>query len=87
MEASQSVTKVTEKDIRGLLAGFREYVVTKNIPECKNFIHNFVKEVIVYKTHVEVVFNVGFNFINNSNMDISIKENRFKISNNYTFGY
>lgn len=61
IEASQSVTKVTEEDIRGLLTGFKEYVVTKNIPECKNFIQDFVKEVIVYKTHVEVVFNVGFN--------------------------
>lgn len=62
IEASQSVTKVTEEDIRGLLAGFKEYVVSKNIPECKNFIQDFVKEVVVYKTHVEVVFNVGFNF-------------------------
>lgn len=61
IDASQSVTKVTEEDIRGLLTGFKEYVVTKNIPECKNFIQDFVKEVIVYKTHVEVVFNVGFN--------------------------
>ena len=62
IEASQSVTKVTEEDIKGLLTGFKEYVVTKNIPECKNFIQDFVKEVVVYKTHVEVIFNVGFNF-------------------------
>lgn len=59
IEASQSVTKVTE-DIRGLLASFKKYLVTKNIPEFKNLIQDFVKEVIVYKTHVEVVFNVGF---------------------------
>ena len=70
IETSQSVTKVTEEDIRGLLAGFREYVVTKNIPECKNFIQNFVKEVVVYKTHVEVIFNVGFNFIKDTYVDI-----------------
>ena len=61
IEANQSVTKVTEEDIRGLLIGFKEDVVTKNIPECKNFIQDFVKEVVVHKTHVEVVFNVGFN--------------------------
>lgn len=36
-----------------------------NISECKNFIQDFVKEVIVYKTHVELVFNVGFNFVQN----------------------
>lgn len=63
LEANQSVTNVTEEDIRGLLSGFKEYVVTKNIPECKNFIQNFIEEVIVYKTQVEVVFNVGFNFV------------------------
>lgn len=63
IEASHSVTKATEEDIRGLLTVFKEYVVTKNILECKNFIHDFVKEVVVYKTHVEVVFNVGFNCI------------------------
>ena len=61
IEASQSVTKVTEEDIRGLLDGFKKYVVSKNIPECKKFIQDFVREVIVYKTHVEVIFNMGLN--------------------------
>lgn len=65
LEDNQSVTKVTEEDIKGILSGFKEYVLTKNIPECKNFIQDFVKEVIVYKTHVEVVFNVGLKYCNN----------------------
>ena len=82
IEASQSVTKVTEEDIRRLLTGFKEYVVTKNIPECKNFIQDFVKEVIVYKTHVEVVFNVGFSMSRNDKLiSINIKTSRHKISN------
>ncbi|WP_346866833.1 hypothetical protein [Clostridium sp. UBA1353] len=38
LKENQLVTKVTEEDIRDLLTRFREYVVTKNIPECKNFI-------------------------------------------------
>ncbi|MBS7132629.1 MAG: hypothetical protein KH116_17045 [Clostridium sp.] len=42
------------------------YVVTKNILECKNFIQDFVKEIVVYKTHGELVFNVGFNFVKSS---------------------
>lgn len=78
IEASQSVTKVTEEDIRRLLTGFKEYVVTKNIPECKNFIQDFVKEVAVFKTHVEVVFNVGFNFITDDSF-IEYKSNKSRI--------
>lgn len=35
IETNYLVTKVTEDDIRGLLTGFKKYVVTKNIPECK----------------------------------------------------
>lgn len=78
IEARQSVSKVTEEDIRGLLTGFKEYVVTKNIPECKNFIQDFIKEVVVYKTHVEVVFNVGFNYCRNANT--LIRESRILIN-------
>ena len=74
IEASQSVTKVTEEDIRGLLDGFKKYVVSKNIPECKNFIQDFVKEVVVFKTHVEVIFNMGLNIVlNDSCLDTVIK--------------
>lgn len=79
IEASQSVTKVTEEDIRGLLTGFKEYVVTKNSPECKIFIQDFVKEVVVFKTHVEVVFNVGFNFIKDIYVDIKSIIPRMKL--------
>lgn len=81
LETNQSVAKVTEEDIRGLLSGFKEYVITKNIPECKNFIQNFVKEVIVYKTHVEVVFNVGFNIIDVNNSIFKSYINRNKLYN------
>ncbi|GAA0084730.1 hypothetical protein UT300007_11690 [Clostridium sp. CTA-7] len=78
LEANQSVTKVTEEDIRGLLTGLKEYVVTKNIPECKNFIQDFVKDVVVYKTHVEVVFNVGFNIVKTKQVININREEFFK---------
>ncbi|WP_455794279.1 zinc ribbon domain-containing protein [Clostridium butyricum] len=76
LEGNQSVTKVTEEDIKGILSGFKEYVLIKNIPECKNFIQDFVKEVIVYKTHVEVVFNVGFNFVKSNEFIIKCSRKR-----------
>lgn len=42
---------------------FKDFVLTRNLPECKKFISDYVKEVIVYKDHVEVIFNVVFSFV------------------------
>lgn len=33
-----------------MLGKFKEFILTRNLPECKNFIRNYVKEVIVRKT-------------------------------------
>ncbi|GAA0092098.1 hypothetical protein UT300009_21270 [Paraclostridium bifermentans] len=56
---------VTEDQIRSMFSRFNEFVLERNIPECKKFIGDYIKEVIIYKDHVEVVFNVVFSFINN----------------------
>ena len=42
---------------------FKDFVLTRNLPECKKFISDYVKEVIVYKDHIEVIFNVVFSFV------------------------
>ncbi|WP_253197903.1 hypothetical protein [Clostridium gasigenes] len=63
---SDEITQiVTEQDFRKLLNDFSGYVVSRNIPECKKFIQDFVKEVIVYREHIEVIFNVSFNMLKN----------------------
>lgn len=63
---SREVSKViTEADVRALLSDFSGYVISRNIPECKKFIRDFVKEVIVYKDHIEVTFNVAFSLLKN----------------------
>lgn len=56
---------VTEEQIRSMFSRFKEFVLERNIPECKKFIGDYIKEVIVYKDHVEVVFNVVFSFVDN----------------------
>ena len=43
---------------------FKDFVLKINLPECKKFIHDFVDEVLVYKDHVEVIFNVVFSVAN-----------------------
>lgn len=54
--------KITEEDVIGLISNFSRYVITRNIPECKKFIQDFVKDVVVYKEHIELIFNVSFVF-------------------------
>ena len=58
-------TLIPEDQIRNMFGRFKEFVLTRNLPECKKFIGDYVKEVLVYKDHVEVIFNVVFSFENN----------------------
>lgn len=53
---------ITEDQIRSMFGKFKDFVLTRNLPECKEFIGDYIKEVIVYKDHIEVVFNVVFSF-------------------------
>lgn len=57
---------VTEADVRSMLSNFSRYVIGRNIPEFKKFIRDFVKEVIVYKEHIKVIFDVSFSLLQNS---------------------
>ena len=50
---------------RNLEAVISGYVISRNIPECKKFIRDFVKEVVVFKDHIEVTFNVAFSLLKN----------------------
>ena len=57
---------ITEEQIKNMFSRFKEFVLKRNIPECKKFIGDYIKEVIVYKDHVEVVFNVVFSLSDDS---------------------
>ncbi|WP_290459967.1 hypothetical protein [Romboutsia ilealis] len=63
-----------------MFSKFKEFVLTRNLPECKKFISDYVKEVIVYRDHVEVIFNVVFSFVDNEiTHGLYITKNREKI--------
>ena len=47
---------ITEQELRNLLGAFRQFVKERNIPEVRKFIGSFIKQVVVYKDHVVVVF-------------------------------
>lgn len=56
---------ITKELIRNMFGRFKEFVLTRNLPEYKKFIGDYIKEVLVYKDHVEMIFNMVFSFVNN----------------------
>ena len=71
---------VTEDQIRGMFSKFREFVIDRNIPECKKFIGDYIKEVIIYKDYIEVIFNVVLSFVDDEiTHDLHITALREKI--------
>lgn len=83
---SDEITQiVTEEDVRKLLKNFSGYVISRNIPECKKFIQDFVKEVVVYKEHIEVIFNVYFSLVKNDDgVEVVSKINRYDLYERYS---
>lgn len=41
-----------------MVADMKQYVMDRDVPQCKQFIKDFVEEVVVYRDHVEVKFNM-----------------------------
>lgn len=71
-----------EEQMRTMFSRFKEFVLERNIPECKKFIGDYINEVIVYKDHIEVVFNVVFCFVDNEinhNLYITIDRDNIKL--------
>ena len=83
---SDEITQVvTESDVRNLLNNFSGYVMSRNIPECKRFIQSFVKEVVIYKEHIEVTFNVSFSLLkNNQGVEVKSKIKRYQMYEKYS---
>ena len=50
---------ITDEKILELVSHSREFVQTKNIPECRNFIEQFIEQVQVYADRVEVLFKIS----------------------------
>lgn len=85
IEAKDINQIVTEADVRSLLSNFRGYVISRNVPECQKFIRDFVKEVIVYKEHIEVIFNVSFSLLkNNEGVKVISQISRYDLYERYS---
>jgi site-specific DNA recombinase len=58
LEKRKSGNAVTPESMSTLLSKFHKYVLERNIPECKKFIHHFVNKVVVFQDRVEITFTV-----------------------------
>ena len=59
---------------------FKDIVLTRNLLECKKLISDYVKEIIVYRDRIEVIYNVVFSFVDNEiTHDLHITTDREKI--------
>lgn len=47
-----------ESLIKEKLVKMKDFILTRNLPECRNIIKDLVKEVVVYNDHVELKLNV-----------------------------
>jgi site-specific DNA recombinase len=54
------VTEITEEQVRAMVADMKEYIIKRDLPQCKQLIKDFVEQVVVYRDHVEVKFNMVF---------------------------
>lgn len=80
------LSSITETNIRTLLSDFSGYVINRNIPEYKKFIRDFVKEVVVYKDHIEEAFNVAFYLLKNRKGEVEVMSsiNRYDLLERYS---
>lgn len=56
---------ITKDQIKSMFAKFKDFVLTRNLLECKKFISDYIKEIIIYRDYVEVIFSVAFSFADN----------------------
>ena len=43
-----------------MVAEMKKYVMERDLPQCKQLIKDFIEEVVVYRDHVELKFNMVF---------------------------
>ncbi len=64
---------------------FGGFVKERNISECKKIIQDFVKEVVIYKEHIEVIFNVSFSLLKSSEgVEVISKIKRYDLYERYS---
>lgn len=75
--------KIDEEQIRKIISIFKQFVMERNLPECKKFIHNYVQKVIIFKDRVEVIFNTAFVMSDTNSIHMTSKVKKMTLYNKY----
>lgn len=86
IEAKEQRKVIDEVIVRKILQMSKDFIIEKNIAECKKIISNYVKKVVVYKEYVEVVFNLNIGnqiLMNDDSSIFQIQKRTESIYNHY----
>ncbi len=84
IKASTDVTKINRSQLEELFSKFKEFVIKRDLPQCKRLIQDYVKDVVVYKDHIEVTFNVASLVLDDFNEYMVSKIIRNKLYEEYS---
>jgi len=59
LEKSIKNINIDESTIQNLLEHSREFIMTKNLPVCKNILKEYINKVVVYMDKVEIYFKLN----------------------------
>ena len=72
LKTQSDIPQLTKEQVSEIFSKFKEFVLARDKMECKKIVQSFVREVVVYKDHVEVIFNVAF-LIGRSDEGLSVR--------------
>ncbi len=59
IQTKQDAAAISEETLIGLITKSRECIESKNIPECRKLIGNYIESVIVHRDRVDIRFKIG----------------------------
>jgi site-specific DNA recombinase len=79
---AEDASMTTEETIIDLVNRSRDFVKTRNIPECRNFIESYVGKVLVYADKVEVQFKIQVPDADKDSISPLASEERIRVLQN-----
>lgn len=83
IDSNDDIRSITEEETMELIKKVKGYVLTRNIPQCKKFIRDYVQKVLVYEGHIEVIFNVAFSMGKYIDFNRTVKITRMQLYSEY----
>lgn len=76
--------EVTEEEVKILITQVKQFVIARDIPECKRFIKDYINRIDIYTDHVEVTFNVAFSMSKYLKIDKLVVGDKEELIGKYT---